>query len=184
MKRNVERIDIDLDINFTSAQIDEILTSEYLIDQGLIRYFNSQNQSNLAVDVCELMANRHQAVIVERIHDYSLSLRNAMQTVSNYFNWNDQPKTAYLFISPSLSGSFGVHFDLEHVYLYCTEGIKTMEVEVNGEFVEYLLNKGEGLFIPKGVRHKATNQDTAVSVSFGLETYLENQIREYSNAAD
>lgn len=173
----VKRIDLPLNVSFSEAQIEGLLTSNYLVEQYMIRYFDNENKSHLAHGITELMANRHQAVIIERIHEYNLAMSVATAEVADYFEW-DKPRTVFLFISPPLSNSFGIHTDVEHVYIYCVDGTKTLRVEVDGTFEDFALAPGEGLFIPKGTRHEATNYDYAVSLSFGLERYLEERIEE------
>jgi quercetin dioxygenase-like cupin family protein len=74
-----------------------------------------------------------------------------------------QKVNAHLFIGFEGKGSFGWHSDEGHVMCYMVEGSKKMETETG----VHILEPGDWLFMPEGLKHCATNIEDSVMISFG-----------------
>ena len=81
------------------------------------------------------------------------------------------PVTCHGFIAREGSPSFGMHQDPEDVVIYCVSGTKTLVIGDK----QVTLNVGEDVYIPAYTPHRASNEHTAFTLSFGLERFLKDK---------
>ncbi len=74
-------------------------------------------------------------------------------------------KDIHLFASIKTDYSFGWHHDTVNVYLYVLKGKKRVSIK-NKTFI---VRAGQGIFIPKGHRHRVFNYKNTWALSVGLK---------------
>ncbi len=118
---------------------------------------------DMATRIAALQAAKHQGwpIKIEHMETYNAQVYDACQRLSELV---DAPINAHLFIGGEGKGSFGWHEDDGHVFCYMIEGEKKMET---GDDRTHYLAPGRWLFMPKGLRHCATNISDTVMMSFG-----------------
>ena len=78
------------------------------------------------------------------------------------------PVTCHAFRAYPNSASFNLHTDPDDVFLYVTQGVKTIQLE--DRYI--VLGVGESLLIPANTPHRALNEDASLMLSFGLEKFM------------
>lgn len=102
---------------------------------------------------------------------YSQFIFQKCQSLAKQYN-HYGPVTCHAFIAHKNSPSFGMHTDPDDVYIYCIDGKKTMIIENESVIIE----KDRWIFIPANTPHMATNEEFAVTLSFGLEKFLKDKL--------
>jgi len=69
--------------------------------------------------------------------------------------------SVHCFFSPEGADSFPYHVDDVDLEIFCLEGVKDFDVDG----VKHVLNKGESLYIDKGVRHRGINNQYSITLS-------------------
>jgi mannose-6-phosphate isomerase-like protein (cupin superfamily) len=82
------------------------------------------------------------------------------------------PVTCHAFRAYPNSVSFGIHTDPDDVYLFVTEGLKT--IEIDGKYIQ--LGAGQSILIPANTPHQAHNTHSSLMLSFGLEKFMIEKI--------
>jgi mannose-6-phosphate isomerase-like protein (cupin superfamily) len=86
------------------------------------------------------------------------------KSICNHFK-QFKIKDIHLFNSIKTDYSFGWHHDSVNVYLYVLKGKKRISIR-NKTFT---LHSGQGIFIPKGHKHRVFNYKNTWALSIGLK---------------
>ena len=77
--------------------------------------------------------------------------------------------TAHVYISMlTTSKTFGWHNDDTEVYFIQALGQTKWQIEENNEIIEHILNPGDMIFVPKGLRHNTIPLTARVGISIGF----------------
>lgn len=101
---------------------------------------------------------------VENMETYSEEIFLLSQEVERL---NNKPCNVHMFVGFAGKGSFGWHDDDSDVFCYMVSGTKKMETETG----VHMLNEGDWLYMPNGIRHCATNITDTVMLSFGYYNF-------------
>lgn len=159
---------LDFEITKEDLQIEDLLASPFMYEQQLIKFL-------LTPQICEISRNmnttllhyRRKVLKIEGLEKLTNKMYAVGQQIAEAMN-HYGPVTCHLFDSPEGASSFPMHTDPDDVYLYIVSGTKNMIV--NG--VDYELQAGERLFIPRNTPHQAINKRASQMLSFGLERFL------------
>ena len=138
--------------------------------QKLISIINDEGLQ-IIVDSPSNLFNNNYTIKIEGLERYSQSIFDKCQTLAKQYD-HYGPVTCHAFIAHKNSPSFGMHTDPDDVYIYCIDGKKTMIIGNESITIE----KDEYVFIPANIPHMATNQEFAVTLSFGLEKFLKDKL--------
>lgn len=142
--------------------------------QNLVSIINKKGEQIPLSSFSELYGDQEATVKIEGMERFNSSLYEKCEQFKKKYNHNG-PVTCHLFLARSHSPSFGEHTDPDDVIIHCVEGKKTLTV--NGEYIT--LREGEEVFIPANTPHKAQNDFAAMTLSFGLEKFLADKMKDY-----
>lgn len=158
----------NLDIDESDLRVEDLLVSPFIYEQQLIKFLVSSNICQTSPNINTTMALCGKNVLkIEGLEKLSHKLYSACQKLATTLRHHG-PVTCHMFHSPQDAQSFPMHTDPDDVYLYIVSGTKNMIV--NG--VDYELQAGERLFIPRNTPHQAINKRASQMLSFGLERFL------------
>lgn len=106
---------------------------------------------------------------IEDMETYNFDIRvvcHILETISK------SPVNCHLFWGQKDKGSFGWHEDDGNVWAYLLKGEKLMETESES----HLMKEGDWVFMPKGLKHKATNLSETILLSFGNFEFWQNAV--------
>lgn len=146
--------------------VDGLLESPHLYEQGLIKLVRDGG-SHDAYSVMDVLEHEDKPLKIEGIERHSALLYLECHRLGGALDHRG-PVTCHLFRSPKDSTSFPLHEDLDNVVVHMVRGRKIFE-SPSGDLV---LNEGESIFIPRGVKHRAVNVEASLMLSFGLERFL------------
>lgn len=165
---NVAIFDHDLiEISKKTLRIDEVLQSQYMIDERLIKVVVEGQGAVPALSFGDVAKNLDKCIKVEGIEKLNRRVYRSCLNLQKIFG-HDGPVTCHLFIAPQGSLSFPEHTDPDDVIVHVVEGEKTMSVWDES----YELRAGSSLFIPHNTPHQAFNHKASIMLSFGLERFL------------
>lgn len=163
-----------ISIKFTPAYW---LTSPFYIEQNVSFYIDKEKKIrpltsySQYIDVFE----KGHVIKLERVEHTNATFFELANSVKSSMG-HVGPVTIHAFISPAGSQSFDLHTDPDDVLIYVVEGNKTMVTCDNGQMVEHRLAEGDSLFIPAGQPHMAINTERSITLSIGLEKFLEDKL--------
>ncbi|HMP99052.1 MAG TPA: cupin domain-containing protein [Cyclobacteriaceae bacterium] len=146
------------------------------------------NGNKIKVDQVMKHFNDGATIIFSALHDYLPSMGLLTDFLTKDFNHRFQTN---IYLTPKNSQGFKVHYDTHDVFILQTEGsklwklystpialpLKTQEFETgkveHGEVVhEVLLEKGDMLYVPRGLMHEAEATDEiSMHITTGLLGY-------------
>ena len=154
----------------TSEQFFSALESSYLYEQFLVFLISDDGKIRHANGFADVIASNNCSIKVEGMERFNREIAQYCKKIQPM-----KPDTAHVschaFFSHEGQPSFDEHVDKTDVLLFCVEGKKTLIV--NGEKQE-LWGRRRTLLIPEGTPHKATNEHTSLTLSFGLEKFIED----------
>lgn len=154
----------------TSDQFFTALESPYLYEQFLVFLISKDGKIRHATDFADVINSNDCSIKVEGMERFS-------REISQYCNKIKAMKadtalvSCHAFYSEAGQPSFTEHTDKTDVLLFCVEGKKTLTV--NGEKQE-LWGRRRTMLITEGTPHKATNEFTSLTLSFGFEKFIED----------
>lgn len=97
---------------------------------------------------------------IEDMETYNFEIRTMCHELERI---SKKPVNCHLFWGHKDKGSFGWHEDDGNVWAYLVKGEKLMETESES----HIMKEGDWVFMPKGLKHKATNLSETILLSFG-----------------
>jgi mannose-6-phosphate isomerase-like protein (cupin superfamily) len=152
----------------------QFLHNPLAYSQKLVSIINKKGEQIPLLSFSDLYADQEATVKIEGMEKFNQVLYDKCEEYKRKYNHNG-PVTCHLFLARSNSPSFGVHTDPDDVIIYCVEGRKTLTV--NNEYIT--LGEGEEVFIPANTPHAVQNDFSAMTLSFGLEKFLSEKMKDY-----
>lgn len=156
-----------------------LLAKPSIYEQQLVHYIDDVSgelQQNLVHSIGFYIllsqSEKPKTIKVEGVERASPQIWKRLHEFAGSFGRNNAPISAHLFIAKAGSPSFPMHTDYDDVHILCLDGIKTMEVMIDGEPVVFDIKPGECLYIPHGVEHRALNTYDSTMLSIGFDRYL------------
>jgi mannose-6-phosphate isomerase-like protein (cupin superfamily) len=158
----------------TDNEIQEILSSEYLHDQGSFYIvekdgtYRDQEKFLFGTGAFKMKEiesaylNGH-TILVKNLENWNIKIQKKCLELGSSTN-------VHMYISPKGGSAFDWHSDDRDVYIFLQIGRKNFEVkDANGSCQSFQLKLGAGLFIPYGVFHRGQAQEShSVHLSFGV----------------
>lgn len=158
---------------FTILRLIELSYKKMMYEQGLMFYIDEEGRQHQAGSPSDLISRKNISIKIEGMERFNLQFYKKGIELAKKYN-HSGPVTCHLFYADKNSPSFGVHTDPDDVIILCLEGIKTMVID--NQYVE--INQGEEVYIPHGTPHQALNDYKSLTLSYGLERFLEDKIDE------
>jgi len=169
--QQVHRGHFDRDQSVYRFPIDQILSSLYAYEQGLVKIILGDQGSLVAKSTMEVIEHEGKSIKIEGMEKMTHELQTLCDQLAEAYQ-HYGPVTCHLFIAPMGSESFPTHTDPDDVMLLVVDGMK--HIAVAGEEIE--LMQGEFLFIPAGTPHRAINRCTSRMLSIGLEKFIVDKL--------
>lgn len=160
-------------ITVEDLHIEEILTSPYSYQQGMVRIIESESGDTLqhtltsVRDYAERSSSSKTTLKIEGMERITEKLWKTILSFSIEAVKSCTPFSCHCFIAGKDSPSFDWHTDPDNVVIYVLEGTKKMYVDNE----VYEVAAGDALWIPYNTRHRAVNTSASVMLSIGLERY-------------
>lgn len=155
----------------SSNRLFSFLAHPLAFEQNLVSVIDENQRQVFLSSFKELFKHPQATLKVEGFERFSREVFEFGQKLCNTYE-HKGPWTCHLFYTPEGGYSFNEHTDPDDVVIACCEGKKTIVIQgVEGELVP-----GKCVHIPAGVPHFATNKHEALTLSFGLERFLEEKI--------
>lgn len=152
----------------------QFLHNPLAYEQKLVSVINKKGEQIPLLSFRDLYSDQEATVKIEGMEKFNSVLFNKCEEYKRKYDHRG-PVTCHLFMARSHSPSFGLHTDPDDVIIHCVEGKKTLSVD--GEYV--VLKEGEEVFIPANTPHIAHNEFAALTLSFGLEKFLSDKMKDY-----
>ena len=158
---------------FSIYKMLEVLYNDYLYQERLVSYIDDIGLQRYVEKFSEILGKESITIKLEGMERFSKDLFNKGQELALNYN-HKGPVTCHVFYAKENSPSFGMHTDPDDVIIVCVEGKKTLIVDS----VYITLNPGEEVYIPYNTPHQALNEYEALSLSYGLERFIEDKMNE------
>jgi mannose-6-phosphate isomerase-like protein (cupin superfamily) len=158
---------------FSIYKVMEILYNDLIYEQRLVSYIDEDGLQHYANSFPEILRKNRISIKIEGMEKFSRHYFEYGKKLANQYGHNG-PVTCHLFYAKENSPSFGMHTDPDDVIIYCVEGKKTMIIED----VYTVIEPGEEVYIPRGTLHQALNEYEALTLSYGLERFIEDKLNE------
>jgi len=157
---------------FTKDQFLQIITSEIAYKQNMIYAIDEDGKEHLMKNYTDVLIHKEEnSIKIERMEAYNSTIFGYCLELENIHE-HVGPITCHLFYAQEGAYSFKEHSDPDDVIIHCCEGHKTMNV--NG--TPFTIGSGAELHIPANTLHQAFNESEALTLSFGLEKFIEDKI--------
>lgn len=157
----------------TTDEVLTLLLHELLYDEKLVYVIDNQSREILLNNVGDFFNfDPDRSVKIQGMERYSSEVFDLGNHYAKLYNHNG-PVTCHLFMANKNSPSFKMHTDPDHVVIHCCEGKKTFIID--DKYI--ILEAGDHVLIPAGVKHQALNEHDAITLSFGLEFFLKDKIQ-------
>jgi len=178
---NTKIIDIKETIGLEDLEIDSFLNSKigyidrkiYIIDKDDNGFYTYEDVFDKKDYIKKMTLNNKYVTMLKNIESINKVVWEFCQNISYRIRRKNLPVSVYCFISPEGSISFDMHDDPDDVLIYVVHGEKCMETFNK----EYILKKGQCLFIPKKTQHRAINKKESVILSIGLDEFYMDKIK-------
>lgn len=158
---------------FSIYRMMELLYNNIMYEQKLVFYIDEDGKEHHAISFSDIMKRKNVSIKIEGMERFNREFYEKGIELSKEYNHNG-PVTCHLFYAEKNSPSFGMHTDPDDVIIMCLEGIKTMIIE--DRYIE--IQTGSYVHIPYGTPHQALNEHKALTLSYGLERFIEDKINE------
>lgn len=158
---------------FSIYKLMEILYNDLVYEQRLVSYIDDQGLQHYVNSFSEILKKDSISIKIEGIekfNKYHFDYGNRLAVKYNHHG----PVTCHLFYAKPHSPSFGMHTDPDDVIIHCVEGRKSMII--NDTYL--VIEPGEEVYIPRGTLHQALNEYEALTLSYGLERFIEDKMNE------
>ena len=148
-------------------EFEKFSLSNYALEEKVVSVIDSHGRQVQIESVSQFLFYDGCTIKIQNMEKYNSDIYNYCNYLKETKNHNG-PVTCHAFKAYTNSVSFDMHTDPDDVFLYVTEGIKT--IEVYNKYNE--LKVGESLFIPANTPHRALNGHSSLMLSFGLEKFM------------
>lgn len=162
---------------FTKDQFLKAIQSKIVYDQNMVYSIDQKGREKVVRNFAEVMKHPNRSVKIERMEDYNSDILSYCLKLEDMYE-HAGPITCHLFYAKAGAYSFSEHSDPDDVVLYCCEGMKTISMEGHtmGGNPLFTIKEGSRLHIPAGTKHQAINEHEALTLSFGLEKFIEEKV--------
>jgi len=166
---------------FSVYNLVEILYNKDLIpyEERIVSIIDDEGRNTVLESSLELSKYSHATIKIESLEKYNQEIFDYCKELALHYEHNG-PVTCHAFYATKDAYSFPMHKDPDDVYMLCVEGTKTLIVGND----EVILNEGESIFIPANTPHCATNYYESLMLSFGLENFIQNKLKDADDAMD
>lgn len=156
---------------FTKLNFLKAIQSKYIYEQNMVFSIDENGRERSVENFAEIMRYPLRSVKIERMEDYNKKILSYCEQLrERYMHFG--PITCHLFYANAGAYSFREHTDPDDVIIYCCEGQKI--INVDGAFFNILPDSWKK--IPANTPHQALNETEALTLSFGLETFIEDRV--------
>jgi mannose-6-phosphate isomerase-like protein (cupin superfamily) len=153
------------------SEFEKFALSNYALEEKIVNIIDDSGRQIVIESVSQFLSYQGSTVKIQSMEKYNRVIFAKCQELTLQLK-HDGPVTCHAFRAYPDSVSFGMHTDPDDVYLFVTEGLKTMEVD--GKYIQ--LNAGQSIFIPANTPHQAHNTHSSLMLSFGLEKFMIEKI--------
>ena len=153
------------------SEFEKFALSNYALEEKIVNIIDYNGRQIVIESVSQFLSYQGSTVKIQSMEKYNRTIFAKCQELSLQLN-HDGPVTCHAFRAYPDSVSFGMHTDPDDVYLFVTEGLKTMEVD--GKYIQLLA--GQSILIPANTPHQAHNTHSSLMLSFGLEKFMIEKI--------
>lgn len=166
---------------FSIYNLVEILYNKNFIPykERIVSIIDNEGRDSILKNPFELSKYNHSTIKIENIEKYNQEIFDYCKKLALHYEHNG-PVTCHAFYATKDAYAFPMHTDSDDVYILCVEGTKTLMVENK----KVILNKDESIFIPANTPHCATNHYKSLMLSFGLENFIQNKLKDVDDAMD
>ena len=156
---------------FTKDQFLKAIQSKIVYDQNMVYFIDKKGREKKVKNFAEVMKYPDHSIKIERMEDYNSDIFSYCLELEDQYE-HAGPITCHLFYAKPGAYSFKEHTDPDDVIIHCGEGSKTLTLD------DTVLTIKEGTFlhIPAGTKHQAINEHEALTLSFGLEKFIEEKV--------
>lgn len=158
----------------TYDEVIEFIHNPLAYEQNLVSKINIKGEQIPLNSFNELYSSELCTIKIEGMERFSKSLWEKCCEFGVIYN-HIGPVTCHVFIAHKDSPSFDMHTDPDNVIIYCCHGTKTLIINEK----HHTVKEGEYVYIPANTPHKALNEFSAVTLSFGLEKFLKDKALNY-----
>jgi hypothetical protein len=153
----------------TKSQFLSIISSDIAYEQNMVYAIDENGREHLMKNFADTLANKDtNSIKIERMEAYNSEIFSYCLELEDMYE-HSGPITCHLFYAEKNTHSFKKHTDPDNVVIYCCEGMKTIAMEGH-------TMAGTRLHIPANTPHQAFNEHEAITLSFGLEKFIEDKI--------
>jgi mannose-6-phosphate isomerase-like protein (cupin superfamily) len=157
----------------TTDEFLEFIHHPLAYEQRLVNIIDRSGKQTQLISASDLYSTSEPYTIkVEGMEKYSPQIYEFGNTLAEQYGLINRPITCHAFLAKQDSPSFPVHTDPDHVFIYCCEGIKVMEICG----IIHNISAGEHVHIRPYTEHRAINQHVSLILSFGIEYFLKDKI--------
>lgn len=158
-------------IMFSKLQFLNAIQSKYIYQQKMVYSIDEEGRENLIENFAEIMKYPMRSVKIERMEDYNRDIFDYCLYLKRKQK-HKKPITCHLFYASKGAYSFKEHTDPDDVIIYCCEGEKSLTI--NGSYIK--IPSLSWVKIPANTPHQAFNETEALTLSFGLEDFIEDKV--------
>lgn len=171
---------VKLPLVMSDLHLDDVLLQPYFYTQGLVKRIRQSGKHVIQETMDspsdyrflkDSMEPDKYTVKIEGMERLTHTLWQVVNQLVSGAREFKHPSSCHCFIANKNSPSFPDHTDPDGVFIYVLEGMKSMVVTEKGEASEVKLQVGDGLWIPPGTIHRATNEEASVMLSIGFDKF-------------
>jgi len=151
----------------TYDEFEKFSLSNYALEEKIVSVIDYHGRQVQIESVSQFLSYQGCTIKIQSMEKYNSDIYKYCKYLTETKNHNG-PVTCHAFRAYPDSVSFDMHKDPDDVFLYVTEGIKT--IQVYNKYSQ--LGIGESLFIPANTPHRALNTHSSLMLSFGLEKFM------------
>lgn len=151
----------------TYDDFEKFCLSNYALEEKIVSIIDYHGRQIQIESVSQFLSYNNCTIKIQSMEKYNSVIHNYCKHLSEVRKHNG-PVTCHAFRAYPDSISFNLHTDPDDVFLYVTQGVKTIQIE--NRYI--LLGVGESVFIPANTPHRALNKDSSLMLSFGLEKFM------------
>lgn len=151
----------------TYDEFEKFCLSNYALEEKIVSIIDYNGRQVQIETVSQFLSYQGCTAKIQSMEKYNSEIYKYCQHLASLRNHNG-PVTCHAFRAYPDSASFDMHTDPDDVFLYVTQGMKT--IQINNRYTQ--LGVGEALFIPANTRHRALNTHASLMLSFGLEKFM------------
>ena len=148
-------------------EFEEFSLSNYALEEKVVSVIDPHGRQVQIESVSQFLFYEGCTIKIQNMEKYNSDIYNYCNYLKQIKN-HSGPVTCHAFRAYPNSVSFNMHTDPDDVFLYVTEGIKT--IEVYNKYNELAVS--DSLFIPANTPHRALNGHSSLMLSFGLEKFM------------